>query len=337
MRSCTLIIVLSAAALAAGSIPPRKQFLLNQNLDLLENPAKNINTLKPTNTPRFFVDPVDKVAYRLSNNTYPIHYDINIKTHVHKADFAFSGKVKIEIAVRVATSSIQIHHRQLTIGNVDLLNSQGVVIVPNIATSYRPIEEFLNIPVPQLIVGQIYYLEIEFTGELRGDNGGFYKSSYKNPQGHEVWLATTQFESTDARHGFPCYDEPSIRAQYTISIEHHANYTAISNMPQESRLAGGEPEYVITKFEKSLKFQTYLVAYVISDFKYIENLTAVPPQRVFATHTQIEDREADFALEFGVKVVEKLENHLGVKYIMPKLDQISMPDFAAGAMENFGN
>ena len=106
-------------------------------------------------------------------------------------------------------------------------------------------------------------------------------------------------------------------------------------MPEESKTAVPGTENVITKFEKSPPFQTYLVAFVISDFKSLDDLKALPvPQRVFTTPTKI--TEASFALEHGVKVLEAFEKYLKVDFLLPKMDQISIPDFASGAMENFG-
>lgn len=108
-------------------------------------------------------------------------------------------------------------------------------------------------------------------------------------------------------------------------------------MPVVSRTVLTGTENVITVFDRTPTFQTYLVAFVISDFNSIQNLVARTPQQVYATPQQIAYGNGDFALDTGVKVLEALEGYLGVDYLLPKIDQISIPDFAAGAMENFGN
>lgn len=136
-----------------------------------------------------------------------------------------------------------------------------------------------------------------------------------------------QFESTDARHGFPCFDEPGLSASYTIRIEHHNSYTALCNMPVESRTVLVETEFVVTVFEKSPNFQTYLVAFIISDFHYIENLAARTPQQVYATPNQIAMGYGDFALDTGVEVLEALEKYLEVDYLLPKIDQVFIRRF----------
>lgn len=200
------------------------------------------------------------ISYRLPNNTIPESYNVQFTTLVHQGDRAFSGSVEITINVVSPTSSIVLHHRQLTIGTITLTNANGAAIVPLAPAPYPydPITEFLTInlaanqlPLP---VGSRYILRIQYSGDLRYDEAGFYLSTYVaadntiklvsqqstafNIDPYNKFavfffrsLATTQFESTDARHGFPCYDEPAFRARFTIAITHHSTYSAISNMP----------------------------------------------------------------------------------------------------------
>jgi len=191
-------------------------------------------------------------------------------------------------------------------------------------------------PTTALTVGQSVIIEITYTATLRSDNAGFYRSSYVTADGSTKWLATTQFESTDARHAFPCYDEPATRSSFSIAIEHGAVYTAISNMPEQSRVAvAGDETRVLTTFETIPNVQTYLLAFVVSDFEYIENANVRTPQRVFGKPASIQNGEGEFALAAGVKLLEGFEQYFGFDYALPKMDQIGIPDFAAGAMENW--
>ena len=318
------MLVLSAVSLAAGGNPPRKQMFFDRDIES-EQPAVP------------FVDPTDGLAYRLPNDTFPIHYDIYLETNIHSGDFAFKGNVEILLEAREKISTITLHYRQIQINQIDLLTENSENIETEIQFALDEAVDFLFIPTKDpLEIGTKYKVKIQYEGTLRTDDAGFYRSSYKNPQGETVWLATTQFESTDARHGFPCYDEPSIKATYTISLKHHASYKAISNMPEESSLPVIGTDYVITKFQESFKFQSYLVAFVISNYDFIASVGAKLPQRVFATPEQVSGGFVDFALEYGTKAIEALENYLGVDFLLPKIDQIAIPDFAAGAMENYG-
>lgn len=151
-----------------------------------------------------FTDPFNGIDYRLHNSTVPIRYNIWLSTEIHKGEFDFEGRVTIDVQVVENTSNITLHYRQLTIVNVDLLSSTGTTIQANVPTAAKEDVEFLIItPTQPLVAGQTYSVVISYLGTLREDDAGFYRSSYTNAQGQTVWLATTQFESTDARHGFP--------------------------------------------------------------------------------------------------------------------------------------
>lgn len=174
-------------------------------------------------------------TFRLPNTTTPNSYDVTLRTWVHEENFQFTGNVRINITVEQATNSITLHHRYLTIGVVSLWSSDATS-VQIVSQSYNTTFEFFTVSVQETLpAGQTYVLDIDYTGTLRNDQGGFYRSSYLNDQNERVWLATTQFESTDARHGFPCYDEPNKKARFTIRITHDPSYSAISNMPEASR------------------------------------------------------------------------------------------------------
>lgn len=174
----------------------------------------------------------DGRRYRLPNDTVPETYDITLTTRVDNANFSFNGNVRIGILATEATQRITLHHRQLTIVNVQLYTTANVELAVG-AFYYDPVLEFLEIPVAgsSLTAGTRYLLSIDYIGTLREDNYGFYRSSYRNDNGVQIWLATTQFESTDARHAFPCYDEPQLKAVFTTTITHGSSYTAVSNMP----------------------------------------------------------------------------------------------------------
>lgn len=171
--------------------------------------------------------------YRLPNDTVPETYDITLTTRIDNADFIFTGNVRIGIYVNESTQRITLHHRQLIITNVELwTNANPAQVVAVGAYTYDPVLEFLQIPVTQtLTAGARYSLSIDYIGTLRTDNYGFYRSSYRNDNGDQIWLATTQFESTNARHAFPCYDEPQLKATFTTTVIHGSSYHTLSNMP----------------------------------------------------------------------------------------------------------
>lgn len=187
---------------------------------------------------------LDGENYRLPNNSYPLRYDLELTTHIHdngsEWQFRFEGKVKIKVFVKAeGNSSITVHYRQTTITHVKLWSlfdngTERVLLDDNSSFVLDPTREFVTVTPSNEVLNGTYYLEFEYHGELRKDNAGFYRSSYVDNENRTRWLATTQLSSTDARHVFPCYDEPGIRAPIGLTVMHGSNYTVLSNnMPRK--------------------------------------------------------------------------------------------------------
>lgn len=158
------------------------------------------------NVPRFEdieITDDEYIGYRLPNDTRPETYDISLRTWVHEENFEFTGEVNIGIVVVNDTSAITLHMRQLDIRQIRLLTTGDIPGLISIGPfTYNSTFEFLRIPINSLLLAnERYTLEIRYSGTLRQNQGGFYRSSYLNNAGQRIWLATTQFESTDARHG----------------------------------------------------------------------------------------------------------------------------------------
>lgn len=144
------------------------------------------------------------IGYRLPNDTRPETYDVRLRTWVHEGYFEFTGVVNIGIITVNETDAITIHTRQLDIIQIRLMTAGPIPALISISPfTYHTTYEFLRIPINGDILpaNTRYTLEITYNGTLRTNQGGFYRSSYLNDNGERVWLATTQFESTDARHG----------------------------------------------------------------------------------------------------------------------------------------
>jgi aminopeptidase N len=305
--------------------PPRKLLKsFNEQSDLSEG------EISP------FVDPNDGISYRLPNNTTPLHYDLSITTDIHRGEFEFSGEVRIRVRAIEQTSVITLHHRYLTIFNVTFLRGTGGTLQQNVPFTYNETTEFLELtPRLPLSANSEIWIVINFLGILRNDEAGFYRSSYTNVSGVRKWLAVTQFESTDARHGFPCFDEPALRSTYSITIRHHYTYNAVSNMPVKSSERESASDYVITSFETTPLVHSYLIAYMVSDFQFYEDERPIP-QRVYAKPQSIANKEYEVAINVAGPLLETFAAYLDVPYSLPKMDQLAIPDFAAGAMENWG-
>lgn len=144
------------------------------------------------------------LSFRLPNNTVPIHYDVSLLTDIHLGNFDFFGTVIIDIRVVEATETITIHYRQSTISGIDLLNINGQTLESNVDFEQIEEVEFLVIkPRTRLPEFSQYKVVIRYRAVLRTDDYGFYRASYLNEEGKRIWVATTQFQATDARHAFP--------------------------------------------------------------------------------------------------------------------------------------
>lgn len=182
-------------------------------------------------------------------------------------------------------------------------------------------------------------VEMKFTGTLNDKMAGFYRSTYKNADGSEAVLATTQMEATDARRAFPCFDEPALKAKFTITLIAEKHFTCLSNMDVaseseiQSEMSGTTKKVV--KFNTTPLMSTYLLAFIVGELNVIESNDFRVPVRVFAPPNQ-DIQNGKFSLDLAAKTLAFYEKTFDSKYPLPKMDMVAIPDFAAGAMENWG-
>ncbi len=267
-------------------------------------------------------------SVRLSPNIIPTNYHLELKPDLE--NFTFSGMETIHLSILQKTRIITLHAKEIEIDTVDVLVGAEKVFGK---ISYNKKNETVSFTFPKFIEAGQVKLNLVFRGILNDKMRGFYRSKYF-VDGKECHLATTQFEATDARRAFPSFDEPAQKAVFHISLVVPKGKTAISNTLPISVLEH-ESGYEIIKFLPTPKMSTYLLAFIIGDFEYLEaktkNKTLV---RVFTTPGK--KHQAKFALECAVRTLEFYEKYFAIKYPLPVLDMIAIPDFASGAMENWG-
>ena len=265
---------------------------------------------------------------RLSKNVVPIEYDIQLKPDLD--NFTFEGIEIITISILKPTKTLTLHSKEIEIETAEALLPQGKIFAK---ISYNEKAETATFLFPKILPAGRTRLNLVFKGILNDKMRGFYRSKY-TVGNKEYHIATTQFEATDARRAFPCFDEPAQKAIFHVSLIVPKSKTAISNTLPVS-VAEHESGYEIVKFSPTPIMSTYLLAFIVGDFEYIESKTKHGVQvRVFTTPGK--KHQAKFALDCAVKTLEFYEKYFDIPYPLPVLDMIAIPDFTAGAMENWG-
>lgn len=179
-------------------------------------------------------------------------------------------------------------------------------------------------------------LALKFKGILNDNLAGFYRSSYTGADGSKKYLATTQMEPTDCRRAFPCFDEPALKAEFTVTLIADKKLTCLSNMDVKEEKDAQNGRKAVT-FNKTPPMSTYLLAFIVGELNYIETKPEQfrVPIRVYAPPDQ-DIETGRFSLDLAAKTLNFYEEKFGQPLPLPKMDMIAIPDFSAGAMENWG-
>ncbi|HUO05585.1 MAG TPA: M1 family metallopeptidase [Candidatus Binataceae bacterium] len=266
--------------------------------------------------------------YRLPKTVTPKRYDIRLAPDL-KA-FTFDGEEKIEVAVNQATADVLLNALDLEIGAVTA-ERDGKSIAGKATLNEKLERAHLKFSEP-LTPGK-WTLKIAFKGILNDKLHGFYRSQYKDTAGKSHTVAATQFESTDARRSFPCWDEPELKASYKMTLAIDESLVAVSNggIESERKLGGGKKEIV---FKETIVMSTYLVAVIVGEFEATPPVDAGTPLRI--VHVPGKAGLTPWAKQIGAFSVRFFADYYGIGYPGDKLDLIAIPDFASGAMENLG-
>ncbi|KAK9394154.1 aminopeptidase N [Crotalus adamanteus] len=219
---------------------------------------------------------------RLPKTLMPTFYNISLQpflTEVAPNLYIFKGNSTVDFQCKQPTDLILIHSKKLnyTLQGAFLVSVTGVdVTAPAIHSTWLEEKtEYLVVKLKEnLQQNKNYQLHAVFTGELADDLAGFYRSAYTEGTATKL-LATTQMQAADARKAFPCFDEPAMKANFSITLIHLPHYKALSNMPIKSAkqvtMPGGEI-WTQTEFHPTLKMSTYLLGFIVSEF---ENVSAI--------------------------------------------------------------
>ena len=268
--------------------------------------------------------------YRLPTTVSPTRYDIRLEPDLDSATFV--GEETITVTVKEPVNEVVLNAVDLLIQSVAIEDAGGVVVQGSVAVETEA--ERARFLFPTSIEPGECRLRLSFTGVLNDRLHGFYRSTYKDAAGVSHTIAATQFESTDARRGFPCWDEPAFKAVFGVTLVVPEGLAAVSNTASVSEASAGPVKRVVT-FGDTIRMSTYLLAFVVGELEATEPvMVGKTPLRTWCVPGK--GPLARFALAIGAFSLEFFERYYGLPYPGDKLDLLAIPDFAAGAMENLG-
>jgi puromycin-sensitive aminopeptidase len=280
--------------------------------------------------------------FRLPRTVLPESYALRLAPDLDAATYSGEISIKVKVsepvdeivlnAITVEDAGTPKEERNMTVTEALVRRGNGTAFYATIVE--EPETERIRIKVNGTIGTGDWTVKLRFNGILNDKLKGFYRSTYKDEAGADQVIATTQFESTDARRAFPCFDEPDMKATFQITLEVNEELAAISNGPALSTTSLGNGKKVV-EFAPTMKMSTYIVAFVVG------KLVATKPVVVDGVEVRTwcvpgKEHLTPFSLESAQFALRYFRKYFGVPYPEKKLDMIAIPDFAAGAMENVG-
>lgn len=259
---------------------------------------------------------------RLTRIFTPEHYDLSIT--LNRIERTFEGTVTINGGAAQVTDEIRLHSKDLTI--------TSTLVDGKTAEFSHDENDELAIKHPEIIAGK-HVIVVTFSGTITDSMNGIYPC-YFEVDGKKEELLATQFESHYARQAFPCIDEPEAKATFDVTLTTEKDVTVLGNMPVASQKE--EAGKLVTHFETTPRMSSYLVAWVVGELQK-KTATTKGGVEVSIWSTKAHDpSNLDFALDIATRSIDFFDEYFGVPYPLPKSDHVALPDFSAGAMENWG-
>lgn len=262
----------------------------------------------------------------LGENVIPSRYVLVLKPNLKT--FKYLGEEEIEVQIGKKTKEIALNASELEIKHASVIvgASEYKAAVGEDKQKQRIILKF------KAAVSGKATIRIGFVGTNNAEMYGFYRSSYK--QGDKTkYILSSQFEAANARNAFPCFDEPAFKAVFDLSFVVDRELDCISNMPVMSVKKNGNGAKIV-RFRETPRMSTYLLYLGVGNYDYINDKVGKIDVRVITTPGK--KALAKLPMEYAKKFIEFFQEYFAVDYPLPKADFIGIPDFAAGAMENWG-
>lgn len=276
---------------------------------------------------------MSKSVKRLYEQFRPKHYDLHLT--LNKTTMTFNGSVTITGQKTGRPSQrITLHQKGLSISKATIIHEDKLgnkeVAITRI-NSQKTYDE-VRLHTGQNMRSGTYTVNLEFSGTITRPMNGIYPCFFEY-EGKQEMLLATQFESHHAREAFPCIDEPEAKATFDLTLTTEVGEAVIANTPVKQQTTTGSA--VTTSFETTPIMSTYLLAFVTGKLERKQKTTK-QGVLVSAYATPAEVKFTDFALDVAVKSLEFYDDYFGIPYPLEKCDMIALPDFASGAMENWG-
>ncbi|MGI8686651.1 MAG: M1 family metallopeptidase [Acidimicrobiales bacterium] len=268
--------------------------------------------------------------HRLPRTVEPQHYDLTFTVHLNEGTFA--GEERVHVVVHEPVTEVVVNAAELAIHEAELLGADGVALAGTV--ELRPDDERAVISLDGTAAPGAHTLHLTFSGILSDKLHGVYRSTFTDSAGVQHTIAATQFEPTDARRAFPCWDEPDRKATFTTTLVVDKGLAVVSNseVVEVTDLGEGRVQH---DFAPTMAMSTYLVAFAVGPLEASEPLDVDgTPLRVVAVPGK--QHLTGFALDIGAHSLRYFADYFGLAYPASKLDLIALPDFAMGAMENLG-
>ncbi|XP_041764059.1 membrane alanyl aminopeptidase-like [Anopheles merus] len=301
-----------------------------------------VSTASPLDPDRYFLVEAEPRAqledYRLNDDVWPTHYDIEIKPYLeqegNKAQFTFDGSAKITVATQKQNvMQIKLHMARMDISAWSVTRKSDNTIIPTLPQTYDQETQILTLPLSSALQANVeYVLSFTYVGNMDDDMHGFYRSYYWE-DGVKVWMGSTQFQQTHARRAFPCFDEPRFKATFQLKINHKTQYNVYSNTAIVGT-AVAEVGRSLTTFGVTPSMSSYLIAFIVAPYQINDRdgmgILARPQAQ----------NQTQYSLDVGIKLLKALEEWIDYPYAsvagMTRMYMAAVPDFSAGAMENWG-
>ncbi|XP_067625605.1 membrane alanyl aminopeptidase-like [Eurosta solidaginis] len=278
----------------------------------------------------------DGHEYRLPIEIRPWNYNIKLTPYLLDSDgskkFTFDGEVRIQINSTINTKTLILHSKNLNYTMREYWSADNTSKIPLGSGTLNSVTNRIQYNLTtELLVGKTYYLHFVYSGSMDDDMHGFYRSYYVDSKNVTKWIGSTQFQPNHARRAFPSFDEPKFKATFDVTIRRPKHYNTFGNTRISKKISYGDYEEDI--YVRTPHMSTYLLAFIVSEFTQRYN-----SQFGVISRPEYYD-QTEYSFNVGQEILSKLDSYFGIKYYdmgNDKMHMAAIPDFSAGAMENWG-